>query len=48
MAAFADQIDNGPVLLARLDAVNFKGSKFGAAQSAANQERDHRAIARLA
>ncbi len=44
MAAFADQVDNGPVPLTSLDVLYLKRGKFGAAQSAADQYGDHGTI----
>ena len=44
VAAFAYQINNGPVSLTSLDVIDFQGGKFGAAQSAADQDGDHGAI----
>jgi len=44
VAAFANQVNDGPVSLTGLDVIDFQGGKFGAAQSAADQDGDHGAI----
>ena len=45
VSALADQIGDHPVVLAPLDRVEAEGQQLAAAQSAANQHRDHRVVA---
>jgi hypothetical protein len=45
MSTLSDQISNDPVVLPLLDRVEAQGQQLCAAESAADQHRDHRVVA---